>query len=87
MRGLPQYIGCWFYCALWYCGFQRNRIIEHFKELKHQGMKNIDELILKGTTDRLRLFLTAAAALRIFTNGNNIFSAGAEAATFGDSRN
>jgi cobalt-zinc-cadmium resistance protein CzcA len=29
-------------------------LIEHFKELKHQGMKNIDELILKGTTDRLR---------------------------------
>jgi cobalt-zinc-cadmium resistance protein CzcA len=24
-------------------------LIEHFKELKHQGMKNIDELILKGT--------------------------------------
>jgi cobalt-zinc-cadmium resistance protein CzcA len=29
-------------------------LIEHFKELKHQGMKSIDELILKGTTDRLR---------------------------------
>jgi cobalt-zinc-cadmium resistance protein CzcA len=27
-------------------------LIEHFKELKHQGMKNIDELILRGTTDR-----------------------------------
>jgi cobalt-zinc-cadmium resistance protein CzcA len=37
-------------------------LIEHFKELKHQGMKNIDELILKGTTDRLRPVLTAAAA-------------------------
>jgi cobalt-zinc-cadmium resistance protein CzcA len=38
-------------------------LIEHFKELKHQGMKNIDELILKGTTDRLRpVLLTAAAA-------------------------
>jgi cobalt-zinc-cadmium resistance protein CzcA len=23
-------------------------LIEHFKELKHQGMKSIDELILKG---------------------------------------
>jgi cobalt-zinc-cadmium resistance protein CzcA len=32
-------------------------------ELKHQGMKSIDELILKGTTDRLRpVLLTASAA-------------------------
>jgi cobalt-zinc-cadmium resistance protein CzcA len=39
-------------------------LIEHFKELKHQGMKSIDELILKGTTDRLRpVLLTASAAL------------------------
>jgi Cu/Ag efflux pump CusA len=39
-------------------------LIEHFKELKHQGMKSIDELILKGTTDRLRpVLLTAPAAL------------------------
>jgi cobalt-zinc-cadmium resistance protein CzcA len=38
-------------------------LIEHFKELKHQGMKSIDELILKGTTDRLRpVLLTASAA-------------------------
>ncbi|RAR46922.1 CzcA family heavy metal efflux pump [Flavobacterium lacus] len=38
-------------------------LIEHFKELKHSGMKDINELILKGTTDRLRpVLLTAAAA-------------------------
>jgi cobalt-zinc-cadmium resistance protein CzcA len=55
-------------------------LIEHFKELKHQGMKSIDELILKGTTDRLRpvLLTASAAALGFFTHGT-IFSAGAEA--------
>lgn len=38
-------------------------LIEHFKELKHNGMKDMNELILKGTTDRLRpVLLTAAAA-------------------------
>jgi cobalt-zinc-cadmium resistance protein CzcA len=38
-------------------------LIEHFKELKHSSMKNMNELILKGTTDRLRpVLLTAAAA-------------------------
>jgi cobalt-zinc-cadmium resistance protein CzcA len=28
-------------------------LIEHFKELKHQGMKMLTNLFLKGTTDRL----------------------------------
>ncbi len=38
-------------------------LIEHFKELKNSGMKDKNELILKGTTDRLRpVLLTAAAA-------------------------
>ena len=38
-------------------------IIEHFKELSHQGMKDIDEMIIKGTTSKLRpVLLTAAAA-------------------------
>ena len=38
-------------------------LIEHFKELKHSGMKNMNELILKGTSDRLRpVLLTASAA-------------------------
>ena len=39
-------------------------LIEHFKELKHSGkFTDMNELILKGTTDRLRpVLLTAAAA-------------------------
>jgi cobalt-zinc-cadmium resistance protein CzcA len=42
-------------------------LIEHFKELKHQGMKSIDELILKGTTDRLRpVLLTARSCLGFY---------------------
>nr|WP_321540507.1 efflux RND transporter permease subunit [Flavobacterium piscinae] len=39
-------------------------LIEHFKELKHYGMKDMNELILKGTSDRLRpVILTALPAL------------------------
>ncbi len=54
-------------------------LIEHFKELKHQGMTNKDELILKGTTDRLRpVLLTAAAAALGFLPMAISSSAGAE---------
>lgn len=54
-------------------------LIEHFKELKHHGMKNTDELILKGTTDRLRpVLLTAAAAALGFLPMAISASAGAE---------
>jgi cobalt-zinc-cadmium resistance protein CzcA len=54
-------------------------LIEHFKELKHQGMKSIDELILKGTTDRLRpVLLTASAAALGFLPMALSSSAGAE---------
>jgi cobalt-zinc-cadmium resistance protein CzcA len=54
-------------------------LIEHFKELKHQGMKDINELILKGTTDRLRpVLLTAAAAALGFLPMAISSSAGAE---------
>lgn len=54
-------------------------LIEHFKELKHQGMKDINELILKGTTDRLRpVLLTAAAAALGFLPMAISTSAGAE---------
>jgi cobalt-zinc-cadmium resistance protein CzcA len=35
-------------------------LIEHFKELKHQGMKKYNERV-KGTTDRFVSLLTAAA--------------------------
>jgi cobalt-zinc-cadmium resistance protein CzcA len=53
-------------------------LIEHFKELKHQGMKSIDELI-KGTTDRLRpVLLTASAAALGFLPMALSSSAGAE---------
>ncbi len=38
-------------------------LIEHLKDLKEKGMTNMNELILKGTKDRLRpVMLTAAAA-------------------------
>jgi cobalt-zinc-cadmium resistance protein CzcA len=54
-------------------------LIEHFKELKHQGMKDINELILKGTTDRLRpVLLTASAAALGFLPMAISSSAGAE---------
>ncbi|MNF47421.1 Cobalt-zinc-cadmium resistance protein CzcA [compost metagenome] len=54
-------------------------LIEHFKELKHQGMADMDELILKGTTDRLRpVLLTAAAAALGFLPMAISSSAGAE---------
>src|SRR5690606_6613154 len=53
--------------------------IEHFKELKHQGMTNMNELILKGTTDRLRpVLLTASAAALGFLPMAISSSAGAE---------
>ncbi len=54
-------------------------LIEHFKEMKHNGMKDINELILKGTTDRLRpVLLTAAAAALGFLPMAISSSAGAE---------
>lgn len=54
-------------------------LIEHFKELKHQGMEDMNELILKGTTDRLRpVLLTASAAALGFLPMAISASAGAE---------
>lgn len=54
-------------------------LVEHLKELKQKGMKNIDELILKGTTNRLRpVTLTAAAAALGFLPMAISSSAGAE---------
>lgn len=54
-------------------------LIEHFKELKHSGMNNIDELILRGTTNRLRpVLLTASAAALGFLPMAVSASAGAE---------
>ena len=38
-------------------------LIEHFKELKHKGMTDINKIIIQGTTERLRpVILTAMAA-------------------------
>ncbi|WP_430612418.1 CusA/CzcA family heavy metal efflux RND transporter [Flavobacterium sp. JP2137] len=38
-------------------------LVEHFNELAKTGIKNMDEMIIKGTTDRLRpVLLTASAA-------------------------
>lgn len=54
-------------------------LIEHFKELKHEGMKMGDELILIGTTDRLRpVLLTASAAALGFLPMAISSSSGAE---------
>ena len=55
-------------------------LIEHFKELKnHQGNMTLDELIIKGTTDRLRpVLLTASAAALGFLPMAISASAGAE---------
>lgn len=37
-------------------------LIEHFKDLKKQGMKNDDKLIIQGSKDRLRAVLLTAAS-------------------------
>ena len=54
-------------------------LIEHLKELKKHGMKDMRELILKGTRERLRpVLLTAAAAALGFLPMAISTSAGAE---------
>ena len=54
-------------------------LVEHLKDLKMKGMKDIDEIILKGTVDRLRpVFLTAASAALGFLPMAVSASAGAE---------
>ena len=54
-------------------------LIEHFKELKKEGMTNIEELIKKGTAERLRpVLLTAAAAALGFLPMAISTNAGAE---------
>jgi cobalt-zinc-cadmium resistance protein CzcA len=81
LRGLPFSIsaGVGFIALFGIAVLNGIVLIEYFKELKHQGMKNIDELILKGTTDRLRpVLLTAAAAALGFLPMAISSSAGAE---------
>jgi cobalt-zinc-cadmium resistance protein CzcA len=54
-------------------------LIEHLKELRKQGMKDMRELILKGTRERLRpVLLTAGAAALGFLPMAISTSAGAE---------
>jgi cobalt-zinc-cadmium resistance protein CzcA len=54
-------------------------LIEHFRELKEEGMNNIDERIVHGTKDRLRaVLLTASAAALGFLPMAISTSAGAE---------
>jgi len=54
-------------------------LIEHFKDLKAEGMTNIEELIKRGTSERLRpVLLTAAAAALGFLPMAISTNAGAE---------
>ncbi|MGJ8743051.1 CusA/CzcA family heavy metal efflux RND transporter [Polaribacter sp.] len=54
-------------------------LIEHFKELKEEGVTNIEELIKRGTAERLRpVLLTAAAAALGFLPMAVSTNAGAE---------
>lgn len=54
-------------------------LIEHFKELRKQGIENIEELIKRGTKERLRpVLLTASAAALGFLPMAISTSAGAE---------
>jgi cobalt-zinc-cadmium resistance protein CzcA len=54
-------------------------LIEHFKELKKEGIHDMNDLIIKGTTDRLRpVLLTALAAALGFLPMAISSSAGAE---------
>ncbi len=81
MRGMPFSIsaGVGFIALFGIAVLNGIVLIEHLKELKHRGMKNVDELILKGTTDRLRpVTLTAAAAALGFLPMAISSSAGAE---------
>ena len=54
-------------------------LIEHFKELKHQGFESMESLIKQGTKDRLRaVLLTASAAALGFLPMAISTNAGAE---------
>lgn len=54
-------------------------LIEHFKDLKKLGIKNINEIIIRGTTERIRpVLLTASAAALGFFPMAVSTSAGAE---------
>jgi len=81
MRGLPFSIsaGVGFIALFGIAVLNGIVLIEHLKELKAQGIMNIKERIIKGTTERLRpVLLTAAAAALGFLPMAVSTNAGAE---------
>ncbi|MCD6596432.1 MAG: CusA/CzcA family heavy metal efflux RND transporter, partial [Bacteroidales bacterium] len=81
MRGMPFSIsaGIGFIALFGIAVLNGIVLIEYFKELKAEGMTNINELIIRGTTERLRpILLTAAAAALGFFPMAISTSAGAE---------
>ena len=81
MRGLPFSIsaGVGFIALFGIAVLNGIVLIEHFKELKKQGVDDLRELILRGTRERLRpVLLTASAAAMGFLPMAISTSAGAE---------
>ena len=81
MRGMPFSIsaGIGFIALFGIAVLNGIVLIEYFKELKAEGITNINELIIKGTTERLRpILLTATAAALGFFPMAISTSAGAE---------
>jgi cobalt-zinc-cadmium resistance protein CzcA len=81
MRGMPFSVsaGIGFIALFGIAVLNGIVLIEHLKELKHGGMTDMHELILKGTRDRLRpVILTAAAAAMGFLPMAISSGAGAE---------
>jgi cobalt-zinc-cadmium resistance protein CzcA len=81
LRGLPFSIsaGVGFIALFGIAVLNGIVLIEHLKELKHNGMENVYERILKGTKERLRpVILTAAAAALGFLPMAISTNAGAE---------
>lgn len=81
MRDLPFSIsaGVGFIALFGIAGLNGIVLIEQFKELKHEGMTNINKIIIKGTQLRLRpVLLTAAAAALGFLPMAISTNAGAE---------
>jgi cobalt-zinc-cadmium resistance protein CzcA len=66
IRGMPFSISAGVgFIALFGCSCVEwnSALLKHLKDLQKGGMTNMDELVIKGTADRLRpVFLTAAAA-------------------------
>ncbi len=81
MRGLPFSIsaGVGFIALFGIAVLNGIVLIEHFKELKHEGFDDMNERIIKGTKERLRpVLLTAMAAALGFLPMAVSHNAGAE---------